>query len=358
MASDITITGSAAPELGTPIAAKRWQAPAADLARAQAGPVRAVLPDVSVLDIEGPDAVAFLQGQTTSDIAGLGPGSFAIGGYCSPKGRLLAIFRAWRTATGVRLLLPREIAEPTRKRLSMFVLRAKLRLADVSASWQVLGICGPGSVQALAQAGVVAPEAPGRCSELAPGELVARLESGAACPERLLLVVAADAAPAWERRLEALAPVDAGVWWWSGIDAAVPDVFEATRECFVPQAVNLELLGGVNFRKGCYPGQEIVARSQYLGKLRRRMGIAHAPAIGPDGDIYHRDDEGSDAGGSDDAAVVGRIVMAAAAPGGGWDLLYECPTERTERGSLHAGGRDAPALALRPLPYPIFDPTA
>lgn len=329
-------------------AGPRWQAPAADLALVQSGPVWAELAELSVVDVDGPDAVSFLQGQATADITGLGDRDFALGGYCSPKGRLLAIFQAWRTPTGVRLLLPREIAEATRKRLAMFVLRAKVRLSDVTPSWSVLGVCGPGSAQVLAQSGIAVPDAVGHCTEPAAGERVARLGAGASCPERLLLVVDAEAGAQWRRRLAAATPVDPGVWWWSQIDAAVPAVFAATRECFVPQAVNLELLGGVNFRKGCYPGQEVVARSQYLGKLRRRMGIGHAAAIGPDGDIYH----------SDDAAPVGRIVMAACAPGGGWDLLLECPTERTERGSLHAGAPDAPALALRPLPYPIYDPTA
>jgi folate-binding protein YgfZ len=164
---------------------------------------------------------------------------------------------------------------------------------------------------------------------------------------RLLLLVPAARLDTWLRRLPLVAQVDPGVWWWSQVDAAIPAVFATTRELFVPQTLNLEVLGGVSFRKGCYPGQEVVARSQYLGKLRRRMGLAHTAQVGPAADIFH----------SGQSNPVGRIVMAAKAPDSAWDLLFECPIELTEYGSLHAGDRDAPALTLRPLPYRIFDPT-
>jgi folate-binding protein YgfZ len=125
-------------------------------------------------------------------------------------------------------------------------------------------------------------------------------------------------------------------------------VFAATQEKFVPQMINFEVLGGVNFRKGCYPGQEIVARSQYLGKLRRRMHVAHADAadVQPGADIY-----------SSDGQAVGTVVMAAAADGG-TDLLFEVPVERLGSGSLHLVSGSGPKLDVRPLPYELFDPTA
>jgi folate-binding protein YgfZ len=327
----------------------RWQAPAADLQRALVGPVWAQLDDLSVIAVDGADATAFLHAQTTADIAALQADTIALAGYCTPKGRLQAIFQVWRTRSGLRMLLPRAIAEATRRRLSMFVLRSKVQLVDVSPSWSAIGICGPGSMAALVDAGLLgAPIDVGQARSTEGEGLIARLPAGASSVERLMLVVATPALADWRRRLATLSAVDAGVWWWSQIDAAVPAVFESTRELFVPQAVNLELLGAVSFRKGCYPGQEIVARSQYLGKLRRRMALAHAPHIGGDGDVYHADESGP----------VGRIVIAAAAPGGGWDMLIECPSELAGRGSLHAGAPNAPALALRELPYPIFDPTA
>jgi len=179
-------------------------------------------------------------------------------------------------------------------------------------------------------------------------ERLMRLPAGANCPERLLLLVRAEREAHWLALLAGLARVGPELWWWAQVDAAVPAIVGATQELFVPQAVNLEVLGGVNFRKGCYPGQEVVARSQYLGKLRRRMFLAHAASIGAEPDIFL----------AGTAEPVGRIVLAAGAPAGGWDLLFECPTDRVEGASLHAGSASAVPLQVRALPYGLFDPTA
>ncbi len=346
MGAEVTIPLAASPSL--PLPANRWAAGPADFARLRCGPVWSRLADLSVLELEGPDAVTFLQSQSTADIVAMAPTSWQLGGYCTAKGRLLAIFQAWRWQSGLRLLLPSDIAQATLRRLSMFVLRSKVRLSDVSASWVALGICGPGSAQALRHAGVSVPDQAWQCREIEPDERLAHLPSGSSCPERLLLLVPAARFDTWLQRLTSVSQVDTGLWWWSQIDAAIPAIFDTTRELFVPQALNLEVLGAVSFRKGCYPGQEVVARSQYLGKLRRRLGLAHASGLGSAPDLFH----------SAQASPVGRVVMAAAAPEGGFDLLYECPTELTEHGSLHAGERNAPPLALRALPYRIFDPTA
>ena len=151
--------------------------------------------------------------------------------------------------------------------------------------------------------------------------------------------------------LDDIARVASDVWWWSEIDAAVPTVFAATQEKFVPQMINFEVLGGVDFRKGCYPGQEIVARSQYLGKLKRQDAsgacqcrrsaacrIGHRPLA--------------------DGQAVGTVVMSARAPGGGCDLLFEVPIDRLEAGKLHSGRVERRHAQVRPLPYALFDPTA
>lgn len=333
---------------GTLAPANRWQACPADLTAWGSGPVMAVLDDHAVLDFSGPDTRAFLQGQTTVDIAALAPDAWQLGGYCTAKGRLLAIFAAWAHAEGVRVLLPAGIAPAIQGRLSMFVLRSKVRIADASATWTALGVFGAGASAALAAAGVPIPAGPGQSQVLADDERVTRMPAGAGCAERLVLVIRAERRAHWIGALSGVAPVGPELWWWSQIDAGVPAIVRGIEELFVPQSLNLEVLGGVNFRKGCYPGQEIVARSQYLGKLRRRMFLAHAGALGPDGDIH-----------ADGAAeAIGRIVLAAAAPGGGWDLLFECPTDRAQAAGLHAGSADAPPLQLRALPYALFDPTA
>jgi len=329
-------------------ASPRWMPSDSDKAAYRAGPVLAQVSGLGLLAFEGSDALGFLQGQTTIDIAGLADAHWQLGGYCTAKGRLLAIFECWRQGAGVRMLLPACIAPAIQRRLTMFVLRSKVSIQDVTAQWMVLGVLGKGSGAALAAAGIDVPAVAGNCRILDFDERLVRLPSGADCPERYLLLVRSDREAHWRALLARLPRVGSEIWWWAQVDAAVPAIVGATQELFVPQAVNLEVLGGVNFRKGCYPGQEVVARSQYLGKLRRRMFLAHGSAIGAEADIFQ------------DGATepVGRIVLAAGAPAGGWDLLFECPTDRAAGASLRAGGADAAPLQLRDLPYQLFDPTA
>lgn len=331
----------AAPTAGT------WNADAAALEHALAGPALAVLEEFGVIAASGGDAASFLHAQLTNDVANLAPNAVQLNGYCNPKGRLLAVFTNWRDADAIYLQLPREILPAVRKRLSMFVLRAKVTLADVSGEWTALGLIGRGAARLLQEA--IGRQRPVDASVAAGQARIVRLRPSPRIDERFLLLVPASELAEWLARLQAAQRVDRGAWWWSQIDAGIPDVFTATQEKFVPQMINLEVLGGVSFRKGCYPGQEVVARSQYLGKLRRRMGIAHV--------------EGSVAAGADvyadgETQPVGTVVMAATAPGGGMDLLFECPVERVGAGVLRAAGPDGPVLAARPLPYELFDPTA
>ena len=138
-------------------------------------------------------------------------------------------------------------------------------------------------------------------------------------------------------------------WWLSEIDAAVPTIFAATQEKFVPQMINLEVLGGVDFKKGCYPGQEIVARSQYLGKLKRRMNIAHVDAtdVQPAADVYH----------SDATQPIGTVVMAAASSGAAARCCSKRRSIDSSRARCICRAPMARSLTVRPLPYALFDPT-
>ena len=205
-----------------------------------------------------------------------------------------------------------------------------------------------GNLSALAQrAGIALPAAPWKGALIGEAR-IDRVPGSDRLPERFLLTSPPAAPlPAWCAELPRAA---AAAWWWSEIEAAVPTVFAATQEKFVPQMINFEVLGGVNFKKGCYPGQEVVARSQYLGKLRRRMQRGHVDTteVATGGDVFH----------SGGAQPVGTVVLAAPAPGGGTDLLFEVPIDRLDSGTLHVNAPDGPALAVRPLPYELFDPTA
>lgn len=334
-------------ETSTPSSGGTWSCERDLVAACLSQPVLATIDELGVIAVDGGDAANFLHSQLTNDVTGLDVRKVQLNGYCSPKGRLYAVFNQWRDADAIYLQLPREVLPAVMKRLSMFVLRAKARLRDASHEWKTLALLGPGSTAAL-RAG--AGEVPGDDGVLvrADGSRLVRLPAAPQVAERYLMLAPAAAPLAEDAPLVGLKRVPSAVFWWSQIDAAIPNVFAATQEKFVPQMINLEVLGGVNFKKGCYPGQEVVARSQYLGKLRRRMQIGHTDAEARAGaDIYA----------ADTAEPIGTIVMAASAPQGGMDLLFECPAERAA-GPLHLASSSGPALIPRPLPYALVDVTA
>ncbi|HET9024238.1 MAG TPA: tRNA-modifying protein YgfZ, partial [Burkholderiaceae bacterium] len=220
-----------------------------------------------------------------------------------------------------------------------------VKLADASDAFSTTGLLG--ATDLGHGEGVEFPAAPWT-GVLVDDLRIDRVPGADGANDRVLLTAPTPSSlPAWCAGLPRL-PADA--WWRSEIEAAVPTVFAATQEKFVPQMINFEVLGGVSFRKGCYPGQEVVARSQYLGKLKRRMQRAHVNHAGGAiaGDVYH----------SGEQQPVGTIVMAAASPRGGTDLLFEAPIDRLTSGTLHLASPAGPALELRGLPYELFDPTA
>ena len=306
--------------------------------------VLAPLPELGVICVSGADAVPFLQSQLTNDVSRLAFGRVQLSGYCTPKGRLLATFHQWRTDEGVFMRMPREIIGSVVKRLSMFVLRAKAKVTDVSDAWATYALIGDGT-DVLHDAGLAAPEAPWASTNVGTVRIDRMLPTPDGVARYLLTSPQGSELPLSED----VAPGSSSRWWLSEIDSAIPTIFAATQEKFVPQMINLEVLGAVDFKKGCYPGQEIVARSQYLGKLRRRMNIADVDAtdVLPAADVYH----------SDAAQPVGTVVMAAESSSAGVALLFEAPVDRLESGSLHLQSPEGPRLRVRPLPYVLFDPT-
>jgi folate-binding protein YgfZ len=314
-----------------------------DAARLAAGFV-APLTDLGVLEVAGADAVAFLHGQLTNDVEHLPPGEARWYGYCTPKGRLLATFLGWREADGVRLAAPRPQAAALVRRLSMFVLRAKAKVTDRGADTVLLGVGGAGAADALAALGFDVPGELGlaRAGDATLAGLPGAAIAGAPCPRWLLCVPAAQAASAWGRLTATLAPASSTAWRWTEVLAGIPRIVAGASEQFVPQMINFEAVGGVSFKKGCYPGQEIVARSQYLGKLKRRMyaGRLAGAEPAPGADVVPA------AGGE----PCGQVVMAAPAPGGGIDVLFESRTDAFAAGGLTIGGE---ALTLKTLPYAL-----
>ncbi len=313
---------------------------AAELAATGAGePIVADLSHYGLIELKGEDAQTFLHGQITNDLRGLGAERAVFAGYLSAKGRMLANFIVLKRGDALLVLLPEALRESIQKRLGMFVLRAKVRLRDAGADWVRLGVNGADA--ALADAlGFALPQA---LMAVTHGEQAFALRLGA---QRLDVFVAADAAPAlWQRLRAHCRPVGTPAWDWLLVRAGVPVVLPATQDLFVPQMANMELLGGVSFNKGCYPGQEIVARSQYLGKVKRRLYLAHVDAEAHPGDEVYAPEP------VDQAA--GHIANAAPAPGGGHDVLAVALSASVELGDVRLRARDGAVLRFLPLPYPV-----
>lgn len=292
------------------------------------------LEQLGVIRASGADAVSFLQGQLTNDVLALGDDRARLAGWCSPKGRLLASFVVWREAgTGdVLLACARDLLAPTLKRLSMFVLRAKCRLVDASAEVALHGAAGAPAAALVGDAAVwTRVERDGRTAIRLPD---------AAGTVRALVAGPPPAGPAGP----AMTPE---VWRWLEVQSGVVAIEAATVDRFVPQMVNHELVGGVDFKKGCFPGQEVVARSQYRGTTKRRTFLyaveGALPAAGQD---VH------DAAQPNEPA--GTVAMAAPDPSGRGGLtLVELRLVSHGSGDLRLGALDGARLVERPLPYAL-----
>ena len=297
-----------------------------------------------LIAVTGDDSATFLHNQLTNDVEHLGLDQARLAGYCTPKGRLQATFLMWRSTESIFLQLPRALQAPLQKRLSMFVLRAKAKLADVTDSHAVFGF-GGAAAQALLQTmfGALPAEPYGKLDhEL--GTLI-RLADALGAPRYQWITTPGQAQLAWPELAGRLAPGGADAWQLAAIHAGVPDITASTQDQFVPQMVNFELLGGVNFKKGCYPGQEIVARSQYLGKLKRRSALAGIDALAQAGDeVFAVADPGQ---------PCGMIVNAAPNGLGGVDALVEIKLAALAEGDIRLGSATGPALRFQPMPYPL-----
>ena len=320
--------------------------PDAALVAARDSAVVCDLAPIAVLAIGGADATAFLHGQLSIDVQHLASGAFRYATYNSPKGRMLANLVLWRAgagADGYQALVPGDIAESVRKRLAMFVLRSKVTLSDVTAGYLRLGVGGPRATEALRAVLGVAP-APHEVAQVDDVTVLGLAES------RFVLVTPVEHGTALRTTFaKRLAEGDFAVWQWLAIRAGVPIVTASTQDAFVAQAANMDILGAVDFNKGCYTGQEVIARMQYLGRLKERAFL------------FHADGTGVAAGTRLFNAVFGEqacgtVVNAAPAPGGGSDLLAVIQLAAVERGDTRLGDPAGPPLVQLPLPYPIPAP--
>jgi len=291
------------------------------------------LTDSSLLRAAGPDAGTFLQAQLSNDIDMLDQSHAQLSTYCTAQGRMLASLVLWRDASGYLMQLPAEIAAGVHTRLQKHVLRAKLTLSDATPEMRLLGLGGPSAAAALDGLVDSPPAAPLTIARSAQAAVI-RLHA-----ELFLVVVSSGHwLEAWDHLTQRARPAGTDAWRWRLIAAGIPVITAATQEQFVPQMANFEQLGAVSFAKGCYPGQEIVARAQYRGEVKRRLFRLHAPAAAPAaGQAIFQPGEN---------AACGMVVNAAPAPGGGFDLLAVLLTSAAEACNLHLATADGPLLRL------------
>jgi folate-binding protein YgfZ len=290
----------------------------------------------------GTESPTFLHNQLTCDVAGLAAGGSTYGSYCTPKGRMLATFLLWRAGEDFFMQLPSSLREPIQKQLSKYILRAKVKTTDVSSEWTLIGVSGKNSAALVQQAVGGAPNTVHGVAQTSDAMAI-KLPG-----ERYEIVAAREKAQALLASLASSAEKAGPDYWdWLDIRAGIATILPATQEAFVPQMVNLDLIGGVSLTKGCYPGQEIVARMHYRGTLKQRMylaNIAGNDAPQP-GDKLYSPDFGEQA--------CGTIVNAARSPEGDHDVLAVIQIASAEKGNVHWKSPNGPSLKLLPPPYAV-----
>lgn len=313
----------------------------AELQAAQDATVIVPLADQGLIRASGEDAAGFLHNLMTNDINHIPVDGVRNAGLCTAKGRLIASFLIWREDDDFLLQLSSDILAGIQKKLSMYILRSKVKLADLGNERVLIGVAGPKAVELLESLGAH-PGAAMTRAVFDAGTVVSLDE------KRFVLAVAAEsAATLWSKLAAQAQPAGLAAWRLLEIAAGQPRIVAATQEAFVPQMVNYEdvAVGGVSFQKGCYPGQEIVARTQYLGKVKRRMYRASLDTLFPPGtDVFTP--EAAD-------QHCGALVLTAPAPEGGYECLVVVQSSGAEAGEVHVGSPSGPALRLLSLPYSV-----
>ncbi|BBA32913.1 glycine cleavage T protein [Methylocaldum marinum] len=296
------------------------------------------LADLGLLRVCGDDAGIFLQGQSTCDVAALKPGESRPGAFCNAKGRVIANFNMIRQGECYYLVLPADLAETIRKHLRIFVLRSKVSIENLTPRRGFIGLFG---------AGVTLPE--GSVSDQSGNVLT--MPVGQLAERTLIAAETATARRIWQYLQSSpdYVPVSPSAWRLKNIEEGLPGGTRATSEEFLPQMLNLDLLGGISYRKGCYTGQEVVARTHFLGHLKRRMFRLRTfgdREPGPGDPLYQGDVA--------EGQRIGLVVTAAPESEQAFQLLAVLPLDRTRSTSLRLFRPDGPAVEFLTMPY-TFD---
>ena len=294
------------------------------------------LADHGLIRARGEDATSFLHNLLTNDITHLPVDGVRHAGLCTPKGRMIPSFTIWRESADYLLLLSADILPGILKKLSMYILRSQVKLTDITSERKLLGVAGPNADELIGTLGAMS-------SLPFAGGTAIRLDAG----RFILALPAENASTVCVRLAETARTGTLDDWHLAEIEAGMPRIVAATQEAFTPQMVNYELdaVGGVSFQKGCYPGQEIVARTQYLGKVKRRMYRVKLESASPPGTDVFTPEAGDQ--------HCGAVVLSAPAPAGGFEALLVVQSSGAEAGQINVGKPGGPRAELLPLPYAL-----
>lgn len=312
----------------------------------QHGSAMVLLDNLGLIRVAGEDTVTFLHNLLTNDINGLLPGELRRAGFCTPKGRLLADFLIWRDQQDFFLLLPKDILPGMLKKLTMYVLRAKVKLVDVSLNYSFIGISGSNESDFFGHQTLFPSVG---LSSVIDGVVLLGLPT-AGVPRCLAVVPQSQIESVWQKLASQSTVVGHEAWALLDVLSGNPQIVTQTQEAFIPQMINYQQVGGLNFKKGCYPGQEIVARTQYLGKIKRRMFMARIHCLSSEQIEVGADVFAPETG---DQACGKVVTVAASDKLGELAVLLVAQLSCAEKGELHIAQVNGPVAVLAELPYSV-----
>ena len=316
--------------------------PEAELRAVQTGTVLCNLSHFGLLHFSGEDSRAFLHSQLSSDVQKLTALTAQFSSYCTPKGRVLASVLLWQAGEAYIAQLHGDLLDSIRNRLAKFILRSRVKIDNASDTHVSVGLAGK-NAEAVAKKnwGAIPLQVHGAAHN--QSSVLIRL-----APDRFQITCTVKEAPAlWEKLMRGATPAGCGCWDWLNIRSGIPVITPATQELFVPQMLNLEIIGAVSFNKGCYPGQEVIARTQHLGTPKRRTYLANIQSENspqPGEDLFSGDTQDQ---------TCGMIINAAISPEDGHDVLAVIQIGSARDGNVHWKSPAGPVLKLLPLPYTV-----
>jgi len=302
------------------------------------------LDELGLIKASGEDVLSFLHGQFTNDLNLVNPALSQLSSYCNPKGRMLAIFRIFKKEDDYFLVLRRDVLEAVLKKLTMFKLMAKVELSDVSDEFIIFGVAGADSDSVLKKHNFPVPA---DIDQSIIDDEISVIRIASESSRVLFISQPTKSISVWKALSEDVSQTNSDIWNLHDIQSGIAQVTTETSEAFIPQMVNLELIGGVNFQKGCYPGQEIVARTHYLGKPNRRMyriSINDDNCPPPGTNIFSA---------KDGEQAVGKIVSAENSNNNNCEALAVIRTEKENAKDLHLESLKGPTISTLDLPYSL-----